>query len=681
MKNSEDRQPFKSTCGKCGARRVDQQIGLEETPEQWVASLVDVFREVRRVLRADGTLWLEIGDSYANQRGWSGLDNSPLQLNNQGSITRSGQLKVPPGYKPKDLIGAPWKLAQALRDPYYAGEIKNESDRVWLAATIDAEGCISGHRHTRKDNGEVRTGCHVTITNTNEAMLDEAQRIWPSCRTQHEPRRGSMGQRDCWRWVATGVDRNALLMRELYPHLIAKKRQAMLAYNLFELSRVSKRTGKTPEGAKAREQRDWIVAALSRLNQGQPVDVPKWIKEPETLFADGWYLRSDIVWARPNPMPESVTDRPTKSHSYVFLLAKQPRYYWDAEALRENVTDTPGRTNGAAPSGSTLRPEVHGAFLTDDGATDTRGWCDLGGTEAAVVLPVAGQTERFQVLQPIGLDVGIETTEGPLVVNLEGVGDTTTDAPLPVALSRSVALLGPVWASVVDAAASPSGAVLATSPGTEPSTAALLRAEVVGLKLAAVSAEYAAAVVTLDLEEGRATLLVWGTTRTTHLRNIVVSSGRNARSVWVIPTQPQKEAHFATFPEELARRCILAGTSERGCCPECGAPWIRQVELDDEYRDLLVKRERPEPLGHWLREHREAAGLSMKELCAAVGAYGAVNHGGAVSNWEADKNIPAAEQWQRLKQVLGFGDEKDDLVEAWHVYESGRVVQARRRNA
>src|SRR5690606_19876789 len=53
------------------------------------------------------------------------------------------------------------------------------------------------------------------------------------------------------------------------------------------------------------------------------------------LQADGWYLRSDIIWAKPNPMPESVTDRPTKAHEYVFLLAKAKRYFYDAEAIRE----------------------------------------------------------------------------------------------------------------------------------------------------------------------------------------------------------------------------------------------------------------------------------------------------------------------------------------------------------
>jgi len=80
------------------------------------------------------------------------------------------------------------------------------------------------------------------------------------------------------------------------------------------------------------------------------------------LQADGWYLRSDIIWSKPNPMPESVTDRPTKAHEYLFLLAKSPRYYFDADAVRE-ANSNPDLTemrvdwrerphNGEWPSGS-----------------------------------------------------------------------------------------------------------------------------------------------------------------------------------------------------------------------------------------------------------------------------------------------------------------------------------------
>ena len=153
------------------------------------------------------------------------------------------------------------------------------------------------------------------------------------------------------------------------------------------------------------------------------------------LRADGWYLRADIIWARPNPMPESVTDRPTKSHSYVFLLAKQPRYYWDAEAVREPSEDREGRVLSGNAGGS-WRKDFWTGRLPDSRAKED-------------------------------------------------------GAPL---------------------------------------------------------------------------------------------AGRNSRSVWTISTQPFPEAHFATFPEALARRCILAGTSERGCCPECGAPWVRETELDESVK-------------------------------------------------------------------------------------------------
>jgi len=148
------------------------------------------------------------------------------------------------------------------------------------------------------------------------------------------------------------------------------------------------------------------------------------------LQADGWWLRSDIIWAKPNPMPESCRDRPTSAHEHIFLLAKRGAYYWDQEAVREGWADE----RCGAPGGH--KP-----------AERNRG----------------GRTDGF----------------------------------------------------------------------TSPSQA-------------------------WEPPEGR--------------------SGRNLRNVWTLPTSPCPEAHFATYPLRLAERCILAGTSERGCCPECGAPWERVVE-------------------------------------------------------------------------------------------------------
>ena len=79
------------------------------------------------------------------------------------------------------------------------------------------------------------------------------------------------------------------------------------------------------------------------------IDIPTLVAL--ALQADGWYLRSDIIFSKPNPMPESVTDRPTRAHEYVFLLSKQPRYFYDADAIREEYSGKPylGTNNGATP--------------------------------------------------------------------------------------------------------------------------------------------------------------------------------------------------------------------------------------------------------------------------------------------------------------------------------------------
>jgi DNA modification methylase len=148
---------------------VAGQIGLEPSHEAFVAELLDVFREIRRALRSDGTVWLNLGDSYAahpGQRKATDVANSPKQKSNAGSI-RIGS-RSPAGLKPKDLIGIPWRVAFALQ-------------------------------------------------------------------------------------------------------------------------------------------------------------------------ADGWFLRQDIIWSKPNPMPESVTDRCTRAHEYVFMLTKSARYHYDADAIAEDA--------------------------------------------------------------------------------------------------------------------------------------------------------------------------------------------------------------------------------------------------------------------------------------------------------------------------------------------------------
>ncbi len=150
---------------------VEGQLGLEKTPDEFVANMTCIFREVKRVLRDDGTLWLNIGDSYANtgtggNGATGGLDKSTLRGKNPPKGTTPVKKYLPKGLKAKDLVGIPWMLAFALR-------------------------------------------------------------------------------------------------------------------------------------------------------------------------TDGWYLRQDIIWHKPNPMPESVQDRCTKAHEYIFLMSKSPTYYYDIDAIKE----------------------------------------------------------------------------------------------------------------------------------------------------------------------------------------------------------------------------------------------------------------------------------------------------------------------------------------------------------
>ena len=206
---------------------VAGQIGLEPTPDDFVAELVAVFREVRRVLRDDGTLWLNLGDSYASTvKGSGGAGKSRLGPNRD--LQNIGHQKFEPrrfdmqGLKPKDLIGIPWRVAFALQ-------------------------------------------------------------------------------------------------------------------------------------------------------------------------ADGWYLRSDIIWHKPNPMPESVTDRPTSAHEHVFLLSKSARYFFDADAVRVPYARDWDENNGgswARGKGDAQRVAERGKAGTHSGAYPMP---DKGGANIRNVWTVATQ--------------------------------------------------------------------------------------------------------------------------------------------------------------------------------------------------------------------------------------------------------------------------------------------------
>jgi DNA modification methylase len=327
---------------------VEGQIGLEQTPDAYVAEMVAVFREVRRVLRDDGTLWLNLGDSYATQGGAGWQGKSGQRASRAFTAAGSSHKGVPEGLKPKDLIGIPWMVAKALQAPFYTGRIKRLEDRVWLAAIIDGEGCFFIHKrragssaylkHVRADGTEASYTCTadtygvgLEISNTSKRLIDRVAEIVPGGTfTTQGPEQNGRRKQTIYRWRLSPKDTKRLA-QELYPHLVAKPHQARLIFSC---------PSNGDAGAGAHQ-------AMMDLHNGVETDVD--FPAPPSLFEPGWYLRQDIIWGKPNPMPESVRDRCTKAHEYIFLLTKNERYHFDTEAMREEAV-YPAGTKGAKGS-------------------------------------------------------------------------------------------------------------------------------------------------------------------------------------------------------------------------------------------------------------------------------------------------------------------------------------------
>ena len=353
--NAGSNRVFSGDC-RCGAVRVDQQLGLERTPDEYVARMVGVFREVRRVLRDDGTLWLNIGDSYAAQRGGTQMPAETLaggvggkgdSAAHRGRSTTtlggrqdesSPEFRTRPvahrnasafGLKHKDLVGIPWMLAKALRDPYYTGTIRDEGDRIWLAAMLDAEGCMFIHkRKAGQHNGQ---GYHrvndsygpgVEIANTSLAIVERVMALVGkgSICTQGPDETEGRRKQTIYRWNLRTIECRDFV-REIYPYLVGKQQQARILIGC-------------PSSGDIAEASHAALMSLHRTGTSS-FDC----SAPPSMFEPGWYLRSEIIWSKCNPMPESVTDRPTKAHEQLFLLSKSARYRYDADAIAEPSID------------------------------------------------------------------------------------------------------------------------------------------------------------------------------------------------------------------------------------------------------------------------------------------------------------------------------------------------------
>jgi hypothetical protein len=303
MYRSANDKLYQGICGKCGAHRVDRQLGLEATPDEYVANMVAVFREVRRVLAPHGTCWVNLGDSYANSQAGGGyvFDNGRTDGRKayEGDKVRGRERlsTLAPGLKPKDLVGIPWRVAFALQQPYYTGRIQDERDRIWLAATLEAEGCLfihrrkagtdSGSKFTKTDGTTVSYqrkndtyGAGLEIASTDRVIVERCMAITGvGSICEQSPENNPRRKQTIYRWNVRSNECR-WIVQELYPHMLAKRHEARLLL------------GCPSSGDDARKA--W--ESLKALHQGQSADID--FREPEGMWEEGWFLRSDIIWAK-----------------------------------------------------------------------------------------------------------------------------------------------------------------------------------------------------------------------------------------------------------------------------------------------------------------------------------------------------------------------------------------------
>lgn len=331
-------------------------LGLEPDPIMFVAHIVLIMREARRVLRDDGTLWLNFGDSYAARRGYQVADNKHRDVGNNMSMN------VPAGLKEKDLIGIPWRVAFAL-----------QADGWWLRSDV----------------------------------------IWAKSNPMPESVNG-------WRW-----ERHRVKIKN-------SNRAASSSYHNQSQNGINMPHSER-DGVNFKDQSDRFI------------DCPGCAK----CEANGGYVLRRGSW------------RPTSSHEYVFMFAKSERYYCDKQAVEEPLAE------------SSIERINQPSFDTQAG-----GEKDYGNNGVNPNRSMRQTLENFRSAVKFGGN------------KADGYGNSTYS--------------GNEW---------------------DPDP----------------------------------------------------NSGRNKRDVWEIPSAPYPGAHFATWPPDLVEPMIKAGTSERGVCPTCGAPWVRVI--------------------------------------------------------------------------------------------------------
>lgn len=316
----------------------DGQIGLEKTPDEYIKKLVEVFSQIKRILKPEGTLWLNLGDSYVGGGGAPGswVDNRQTESLKGGSPNRRVA-----GYKSKDLIGIPWMLAFALRSPQEEHLIESVIDRAYIAGLIDGEGCITILRTKSSHCDSYSYPPIVQVRMCDVEAIDYFAGLVGVNRSNAELYNSQKNANQRPSYTVKATAQKAMdLIADIYPYLHVKRKQAIIAYN-HQLLR--NETNCQPRPRKQIEKEEFCKEIINKLNQRELVDIPGWMIEPKFKIEPGWYLRQDCIWHKPNPMPESVKDRCTKAHEYIFLLSKSSKYYYNYEAMLEEATGYDGR--------------------------------------------------------------------------------------------------------------------------------------------------------------------------------------------------------------------------------------------------------------------------------------------------------------------------------------------------
>jgi len=337
------------------------QIGLEAAPDAYVAEMVAVFREVRRVLRDDGILFLNLGDSYFGGGGGGGSKGSKQQTNNGSLIpghTRGGSRraavcdtsdKEPEGSQANGCLCG--SLCDVCRQAYRLGISHNGSRRV-----PTPEASISLPSHARKEllNGHLPTSDFVhPAGHSVNAIPYPALRPAPAAgqlRASHQSTQPEFSQQRPANSRPSDMSLECLVCGRSLADCAPVSAGTLGAHE--EISDCNQDTASPYEGP-GRSNRcicecclpdePYVGLTTASLKSKDLIGIP-W-RVAFALQADGWYLRQDIIWSKPNPMPESVTDRCTKAHEYIFLMSKSARYHYDADAIAEYALRPEGPGN------------------------------------------------------------------------------------------------------------------------------------------------------------------------------------------------------------------------------------------------------------------------------------------------------------------------------------------------